>query len=63
MAKSIFGSDRISSFATLEEAIESGIAQVKSDNQLNAGSCALVITGSVVSAGQARKIMQRLKAS
>lgn len=62
MAKSVFGSDRISTFATLEEAIEAGIAQVKSDNQLNAGSCALVITGSVVSAGQARKIVQRLKA-
>ncbi|MDA2984984.1 MAG: bifunctional folylpolyglutamate synthase/dihydrofolate synthase [Actinomycetota bacterium] len=62
MARSVFGSDRISSFATLEETIEAGIAQVKSDSQLNAGSCALLITGSVVSAGQARKIVQRLKA-
>ena len=62
MARSVFGSDRISSFATLEETIEAGIAQVKSDSQLNAGSCALVITGSVVSAVQARKIVQRLKA-
>ena len=60
-AVDIFGNDRVRSCESLEEALKSAIAEAHSQNQSGIGNCAVLIAGSVVTAGEARAIIRRLK--
>jgi dihydrofolate synthase/folylpolyglutamate synthase len=60
-AKQIFGSERITVALNLEEAIVRAIEQAKLENAINETNTAIVVTGSVVTAGEARAIVRKLK--
>ena len=60
-AVEIFGSDRVRSCESLEAALKSAIAEAHSQNQSGIGNCAVLIAGSVVTAGEARAIIRSLK--
>ena len=60
-AKQIFGSERITVALNLEEAILRAIEQAKLENAINETNTAIVVTGSVVTAGEARTIVRKLK--
>jgi dihydrofolate synthase/folylpolyglutamate synthase len=60
-AKQIFGSERITVALNLEEAIVRAIEQAKLENAINETNTAIVVTGSVVTAGEARTIVRKLK--
>lgn len=62
-AKQIFGSERITVALNLEEAIVRAIEQAKLENAINETNTAIVVTGSVVTAGEARTIVRKLKES
>jgi len=62
-AKQIFGSERITVALNLEEAILRAIEQAKLENAINETNTAIVVTGSVVTAGEARTIVRKLKES
>ena len=59
LAKQIFGHDRVSVIPTLRDAIRKSIEQAKLDNDINDGNCAVLITGSVVTAGEGRTIVKK----
>ena len=59
LAKQIFGHDRVSVIPTLSDAIRKSIEQAKLDNDINDGNCAVLITGSVVTAGEGRTIVKK----
>ncbi|MCX6420571.1 MAG: bifunctional folylpolyglutamate synthase/dihydrofolate synthase [Actinobacteria bacterium] len=59
LGKQIFGHDRVTAIPTLSDAIRKSIEQVKLDNDINDGNCAVLITGSVVTAGEGRTIVKK----
>lgn len=59
LAKQIFGPDQVSVISTLSDAIRKSIEQAKLDNDINDGNCAVLITGSVVTAGEGRAIVKK----
>ena len=59
LAMEIFGSNRVSSSETLEQAITQATDMARSSNALNDLNTAVLIAGSVVSAGEARAIIRR----
>ena len=62
-AREIFNSERVQKFETLESAISSAIEQAKLQNAIQDSNVAVVIAGSVVTAGEARAIVRKLKES
>jgi dihydrofolate synthase/folylpolyglutamate synthase len=55
----IFGSDRVYVSDDLEQGITQAVEMAKTSNALNDSSTAVLIAGSVVSAGEARAIIRR----
>ena len=60
-ASQIFRSERVRSAGNLHEAISLAIDQARMENAINDTNTAIVITGSVVTAGEARAIVRKLK--
>lgn len=60
-AREIFGGERVQKFETLESAISAAIEQAKLQNAVQDSNVAVVIAGSVVTAGEARAIVRKLK--
>ena len=60
-AREIFGSERVQKYETLELAISAAIEQAKLQNAVQDSNVAVVIAGSVVTAGEARAIVRKLK--
>jgi len=60
-ASQIFGSERVRAAGNLHEAISQAIDQARIENAINDTNTAIVITGSVVTAGEARAIVRKLK--
>ena len=61
LAKQVFGADRVSIESDLENAIKGAIEAARFEYATNDRSCAVVITGSVVTAGEARSAIARIK--
>lgn len=61
IATRIFGSDRVTTAEHLEEAVKRAIADAR--RPLNDDSVGIVITGSVVTVGEARTILKRLSSN
>ena len=59
LARKIFGSDRVIPIDSLEEAINKGLSLAKDTIAIQDTSCALLITGSVVTAGEARTFLTK----
>jgi dihydrofolate synthase/folylpolyglutamate synthase len=59
----IFGSERVSKSESLHVAIDEAIEQAKLESAVNDHNTAVVIAGSVVSAGESRAIVRKLKES
>ena len=59
LARKIFGSDRVIAIDSLEEAINQGLSLAKDTMAIQDKSCALLITGSVVTAGEARTFLAK----
>lgn len=60
-AREIFGDERVNTAADLESAILRAIEEARVDGAVNERSCAILIAGSVISAGEARAIVRKLK--
>ena len=60
-ARDVFGNDRVNVAPNLEAAITAAIDEAKMDIAVNDRSCAVLIAGSVISAGEARAIIRKLK--
>ena len=60
-ASQIFGSERVRAAENLHEAISQVIDQARLENAVNDTNTAIVVTGSVVTAGEARAIVRKLK--
>ena len=60
-AKSIFGHERVVAIEPLSDAIATAIQQAKLENAVNDLNTAVLIAGSVISAGEARAIVRKLK--
>jgi len=60
-AAEIFGPDRVASEENLEDAIKRAIADAHTRSSNGSESCAVLIAGSVVTAGEARGIIRKLK--
>jgi dihydrofolate synthase/folylpolyglutamate synthase len=58
-AREIFGGDRVLTKDSLESAIDAAITQAKFEVEMNDKSCAVLIAGSVISAGEARAIIRK----
>ena len=61
IADGIFGNDRVTAIESLQEALVKAIEQAKLDNGLSDSNTAVLVAGSVVTAGEARGIIRRLK--
>ena len=61
LAKSIFGSDRVFMETDLQSAITYSMEQATLLNQVSEGSNAVLITGSVVTVGEAKRIVGRME--
>ena len=59
LAMEIFGSDRVSASDDLEQGITQAVDMARTSNALNDSNTAVLIAGSVVSAGEARAIIRR----
>ncbi len=59
LARKIFGSDRVIAIESLVEAINQGLSLAKDTIAIQDKSCALLITGSVVTAGEARTFLAK----
>ena len=59
LARKIFGSDRVIAIDSLAEAINQGLSLAKDTIAIQDKSCALLITGSVVTAGEARTFLAK----
>jgi dihydrofolate synthase/folylpolyglutamate synthase len=57
-AREIFGEDRVLTKNSIQEALDSAITQAKFEVEMNERSCAVLIAGSVISAGEARSLMR-----
>jgi dihydrofolate synthase/folylpolyglutamate synthase len=62
-AREIFGGDRVQQSESLGSAISSAIEQAKLQNAVQDSNVAVVIAGSVVTAGEARAIVRKIKES
>lgn len=60
-AQTIFGSNRVTAIDSLDDAIKTAIEQAKLENAVNDLNTAVLIAGSVVTAGESRAIIRRLK--
>jgi folylpolyglutamate synthase/dihydropteroate synthase len=60
LAKKIFGADRAFMEADLQSAISYSMEQATLLNQVSDGANAVLITGSVVTVGEGRKIVRRV---
>jgi dihydrofolate synthase/folylpolyglutamate synthase len=60
-AQGIFGSERVTAFESLQEALVKAIEQAKLDNGVSDSNTAVLVAGSVVTAGEARGIIRRMK--
>lgn len=58
-AKEIFGGERVLTKESLESAIEAAVTQAKFEVEMNEKSCAVLIAGSVISAGEARALIRK----
>jgi dihydrofolate synthase/folylpolyglutamate synthase len=58
-AREIFGGDRVLTKDSLESAIDAAITQAKFEVEMNDKSCAVLIAGSVISAGEARAFIRK----
>ena len=61
IADGIFGNDRVTAIESLQEALVKAIEQAKLDNGVSDSNSAVLVAGSVVTAGEARGIIRRLK--
>ena len=59
LAMEIFGSNRVSAYDDLEQGITQAVDMARTSNALNDSNTAVLIAGSVVSAGEARAIIRR----
>lgn len=57
-AREIFGEDRVLTKNSIQEALNAAITQAKFEIEMNERSCAVLIAGSVISAGEARSLMR-----
>lgn len=57
-AREIFGENRVLTKENLESAIDAAITQAKFEVEMNDKSCAVLIAGSVISAGEARALIR-----
>jgi dihydrofolate synthase/folylpolyglutamate synthase len=62
-ATQIFGLERVSKSESLQKAISEAIEQAKLENAVNDFNTAVVIAGSVVSAGESRAIIRKIRES
>ena len=60
-AKNIFGANRVVAIESLSHAIRSAIDQAKLENAVNDLNSAVLISGSVVTAGEARAIIRKIR--
>ncbi len=60
-AKSVFGANRVVAIESLTDAIRSAIDQAKLENAINDLNSAVLISGSVVTAGEARAIIRKIR--
>jgi dihydrofolate synthase/folylpolyglutamate synthase len=58
-AREVFGEHRVLTKDSLHSAIDAAITQAKFENEMNEKSCAVLIAGSVISAGEARAIIRK----
>lgn len=58
-AREIFGGERVLTNDSLESAIDAAITEAKFEVEMNERSCAVLIAGSVISAGEARALMRK----
>ncbi len=58
-AREIFGADRVLTKESLESAIDAAVSQAKYEVEMNDKSCAVLIAGSVISAGEARALIRK----
>ena len=58
-AREIFGEKRVLTKDSLESAIDAAITQAKFEVEMNERSCAVLIAGSVISAGEARALIRK----
>ena len=61
IADGIFGNDRVTAIESLQEALVKAIEQAKLDNGVSDSNTAVLVAGSVVTAGEARGIIGRMK--
>ena len=61
IADGIFGNDRVTAIESLQEALVKAIEQAKLDNGVSDSNTAVLVAGSVITAGEARGIIRRLK--
>ena len=60
-AQGVFGSERVTAIESLQEALVKAIEQAKLDNGVSDSNTAVLVAGSVVTAGEARGIIRRMK--
>jgi len=60
-ATSVFGSDRVTAIETLPEALATAIEQARLQNGVHGSNAAVLVAGSVVTAGEARGIIRRMR--
>ena len=60
-AQGIFGSERVTAIESLQEALVKAIEQAKLDIGVSDSNTAVLVAGSVVTAGEARGIIRRMK--
>lgn len=60
-AKNVFGANRVVAIESLSDAIRSAIDQAKLENAVNDLNSAVLISGSVVTAGEARAIIRKIR--
>ena len=58
-AREVFGDHRVLAKDSLESALDAAITQAKFEVEMNEKSCAVLVAGSVISAGEARAIIRR----
>lgn len=60
-AVSIFGNDRVTAIESLSEAIATAIEQARLHNGVHDSNAAVLVAGSVITAGEARGIIRRMR--
>lgn len=60
-AASIFGSDRVTAIESLSEALSTAIEQARLHNGVHDSNAAVLVAGSVITAGEARGIIRRMR--